>query len=159
MKRLFVFLCLLVSVPVFADVAVDEAQLADPLAEARARAIMADIRCLVCQNQSIEDSNAELAGDLRRIIRERVALGEDDAAVKSWLVTRYGDWILMETPVNARTLWIWLLPGVLLLVGGTIAFVVVKRGGRLDGPAPLTDAEKTELDALLTGQDMGDKSS
>lgn len=117
--RVWALFLLLISAPAFA-VGVDEAPLEDPALEAEARAIMAGIRCLVCQNQSIEDSNADLAQDLRRIVRERLAAGDGRAEVEAYLVARYGDWILMRPPVNRYTALLWALP-LLLLIGGGLA--------------------------------------
>ena len=117
--RVWALLLALASAPAFA-VGVDEAALDDPALEAEARAIMTGIRCLVCQNQSIEDSNADLAQDLRRIVRERLAAGDGRAEVEAYLVARYGDWILMRPPVNRYTLLLWALP-LLLLIGGGFA--------------------------------------
>lgn len=107
----------LIATPAVA-VGVDEASLEDPALEAEARAIMAGVRCLVCQNQSIEDSNADLAKDLRRIVRERLAAGDDRVEIEAYLVARYGDWILMRPPVNRYTALLWALPLVLLIGGG-----------------------------------------
>ena len=84
--------------------------LADPVLEARARDISKELRCVVCQNQSIDDSNAELAKDLRIIVRERLVAGDDDQAVLDYLVDRYGDFVLYDPPFNARTYLIWLVP-------------------------------------------------
>lgn len=85
-----------------------EDRLADPAQEARARELSRELRCLVCQNQSIEDSNAPLARDLRRIVRERVVAGDSDNAVQDYLVQRYGEWVLLKPRFNAQTLLLWL---------------------------------------------------
>ena len=115
--RAWAVVVLLIGTPALA-VGVDEAPLQDPALEDEARAIMTGIRCLVCQNQSIEDSNADLAQDLRRIVRERLAAGDSRAEVEAYLVARYGDWILMRPPVNRYTVLLWALPLVLLIGGG-----------------------------------------
>lgn len=146
MKVLAVLFALLMSFPAFA-VAVDEAPLADPAQEALARTIMKDLRCLVCQNQSIEDSNAELAQDLRRLVRERVALGENEEQAKAWLVDRYGEWVLLSPPVSSRTYLLWGGPLIMLLLGGLLIVIYRKRGR--DTETPLTSDEEARLRDLL----------
>ncbi|WP_374763198.1 cytochrome c-type biogenesis protein [Yunchengibacter salinarum] len=130
--------------PVWA-VAVDEQQLADPRAEARARALMQEIRCLVCQNQSIVDSDADLARDLRALVREQVAAGKSNQAIKNYLVARYGDWVLLEPPLDARTLLLWGSPVLFLALAGLAVWL-----GRRKRPAPALSAEEeAAADALL----------
>ncbi len=138
----------LVAAPAFA-IGYGEA-LDDPALEARARTIGKELRCLVCQNQSIDDSDADLARDLRRLVRERLVAGESDAAIKAYLVSRYGDFILLRPPFKAETYVLWLGPGAILLLaaGGVVLFL--RRHGRRPEPAPpLSDAERRRLDALL----------
>jgi len=132
--------------------AVDAVTLQDPALEARARLLMQGFRCLVCQNQSIEISDAELAGDLRRIVRERVAAGDTDEQVRAHLVARYGDWVLMRPPVRPSTLVLWAGPPVLLIVGGLALWVAQKKRKDVSEPPPLTEAEKNQL-RLLSGSD------
>jgi cytochrome c-type biogenesis protein CcmH len=115
-------------------------RLADPKLEQRAREISAELRCLVCQNQSIDDSDASLAKDLRRIVRERIAAGDSDAAVKDFLVARYGEFVLLRPTLSARNLLMWLLPFV-ALIGG---FFAVRR---MFAPAVLAPAPTAELSA------------
>lgn len=146
MKALAFVISLLLAFPAFA-VAVDEAPLPDPAQEALAREIMKDLRCLVCQNQSIEDSNAELAQDLRRIVRERVAMGENEEQVKAWLVERYGEWVLMTPPVTSRTYLLWGGPILMLLLGGLLIMIYRRRGR--DTETPLTSEEEARLRDLL----------
>ncbi|MEQ1889260.1 MAG: cytochrome c-type biogenesis protein [Alphaproteobacteria bacterium] len=132
--------------PVLA-IAVDVATLQDPILETRARAIMQGLRCLVCQNQSIEISDAELAGDLRRIVRERVAAGDTDDQVRAHLVARYGDWVLMRPPFKLSTLALWGGPPVLLMLGG----IGLWAGYRRKQPEilqPLSEAEAARLRKL-----------
>lgn len=95
-------------------------QLPDARAEARAEALMDEIRCLVCQGQSIADSDAELAGDMRDLVRRRIAAGETPADVRTWLIARYGGWISYKPNVGGAALPLWLLPLVLLIVGGVV---------------------------------------
>ena len=126
--------------------------LPDPRMEARARAISAELRCLVCQNQSIDDSNAPLARDLRLLVRERLKAGDSDDDVKRFVVARYGEFALLRPPFSAGTLLLWLGPPALLLA--TLALLLVKaRGGRRRAeqaiPAPLSAAEEARLAALL----------
>lgn len=118
--------------------------LRDPAAEARARAISAELRCLVCQNQSIDDSDAPLAQDLRRLVRERIAAGDDDTAVVRRVVERYGNFVLLRPPVTPATWLLWGAP--LLLLGGGIW--LARRASRSAPPPALDQAEEAQLHAL-----------
>lgn len=102
-------------------------QLADPAQEARAKALMDTLRCLVCQGQSIADSDAEMAGDMRALVRERIRAGESPAQVRKWLVERYGDYVTYDPPLSWVTAPLWIAPVLLLLVGGLIARRVFAR--------------------------------
>jgi len=124
--------------------------LKDPALEARARAISRELRCLVCQNQSIDDSNADLAHDLRLIVRERLAAGDSDRQVEAYLVARYGDYVLLDPPLKAKTLLLWFGPPLLLLIGAGAIYAVLSRRG-LPSPAPLDEVERRRL-AELTGE-------
>jgi cytochrome c-type biogenesis protein CcmH len=120
-KRWLPFL-LLISTPVLADSNLPPArwaneQLPDPRQEAQAKALMEELRCLVCQGQSIADSNAELAGDMRAMVRQRIAAGEKPEAVRAWLIERYGDWVSYRPPVEPMTWPLWAAPLLLLLAG------------------------------------------
>jgi cytochrome c-type biogenesis protein CcmH len=128
-----------------------EDRLADPAQETRARELSRELRCLVCQNQSIEDSNAPLARDLRRIVRERVVAGDSDRAVLDYLVQRYGEWVLLKPRFNAQTLLLWLGPGLLLLLGGGIVFALYRRQAKapVAAAAALNAEEQRRLDTLL----------
>lgn len=146
MRRLLLAL-LLLSGPAF-GVGLPSDMLPDPAGEARARAIGRELRCLVCQNQSIEDSEADLARDLRRIVRERVAAGESDRAVMDYIHDRYGDFVLLRPPFNAATALLWGMP-VLALGGGLLAVLLLRRrAGAAPEPAPLSDEERARLAAL-----------
>ena len=105
-------------------------QLSDPAKEAEARRLMETLRCLVCQGQSIADSDADMAGDMRALVRQRIAAGERPAQVRRWLVQRYGDYVTYDPPMSAITAPLWLAPILLLLVGGLIAARSFKRRRR-----------------------------
>lgn len=137
-------------------VAVDEARLSDPAREAQAREIMRSLRCLVCQNQSIEDSNADLAADLRRIVRERVAAGDDAAAVRAYMVARYGDWVLLKPPLKPATLLLWIGPFLLLLAGALALLWRLRQGRPASAAPPLGPEERARLDAALAALERGD---
>ncbi len=125
--------------------------LPDARLEGRARALSAELRCVVCQNQSIDDSNAPLARDLRLLVRERLSAGDSDAAVMKYVVARYGDFVLLKPPVNVSTLLLWLGPPAMLLLTLFFLFLKVRRD-RLVRDAriePLSAAEQARLDAML----------
>lgn len=122
MRGLGLTLALLAAQPLLADSNLPPAywanrQLPDARQEARAQALMAELRCLVCQGQSIADSDAELAGDMRDLVRRRIAAGEKPAAVRGWLVQRYGSWISYRPTAEPATWPLWLVPIALLLIG------------------------------------------
>lgn len=104
--------------------------LADPAKEAQAKRLMETLRCLVCQGQSIADSDAELAGDMRALVRQRIAAGETPGAVRAWLIQRYGDYVTYDPPLNRLTAPLWLAPLILLGIGGLIASRSFKRKHR-----------------------------
>jgi cytochrome c-type biogenesis protein CcmH len=99
--------------------------LANPQQEARARALQRELRCVVCQGQSLDESNAPLAADLRRLIRERIVAGDSDTAIKDYLVARYGDFILMKPPFDPATYALWLVPPAVLILALAVAMSVV----------------------------------
>jgi cytochrome c-type biogenesis protein CcmH len=107
--------------------ALADTQLRDPVLEARAQALMETLRCLVCQGQSIADSDAEMAGDMRALVRERIARGEAPAAIRGWLVERYGDYVSYDPPWGWATAPLWLAPLALLALGGWVARASVRR--------------------------------
>jgi cytochrome c-type biogenesis protein CcmH len=146
-RLLFVFVMLLSASPVFA-VNPDEV-LADPGLEARARALSAQLRCMVCQNQSIDDSNAELAKDLRILVRERITAGDSDDAVIDYVVSRYGEFVLLNPRFETKTWLLWGAPIVLLLTGAVAVIVSARRKtGKATG-TPLSDEEQARLDSVL----------
>jgi len=124
----------------------------DPVLEARAREVSKGLRCVVCQNQSIDDSNAELAGDMRVLVRERILAGDSNEEVVAYMVSRYGDYVLLDPPFKASTYVLWFGPP--LIVGaGIIAvfFFYRRRQSKVSGTAPgeLTENEKKRIDKLL----------
>lgn len=148
-SRLGLALALLLSAPAFA--VLPSEQLANPVLEARARAISAQIRCVVCQNQSIDDSDAPLAHDLRVIVRERLTAGDSNAQAIQYLVDRYGHYVLLKPPFEPATLALWLAPAA-LLIGGGIAVAAMVRRKHGAAPAPeLNAVEQAEVDRLLKG--------
>ena len=136
MSRLLVVLTLLfVAAPALADSSLPPAewanrQLPDARQEARAQALMEEIRCLVCQGQSIADSDAEIAGDMRDLVRRRIAAGESPGEIRSWLMERYGPWVSYRPPSEPITWPLWLAPVALLLAGALVARSRLKRRGR-----------------------------
>ncbi len=123
-------------------------QLADPALEARARAISGTLRCVVCQNQTIDDSDAEVAHDLRVILRERLKAGDSDQQAVAYIVKRYGDYVLLKPPFEAETLLLWLGPLLVLVAGGIGVGFYLRRRGQADAQA-LTQEEQARLDRLL----------
>ena len=123
--------------------------LADPALEARARAISAELRCMVCQNQSIDDSNAELAKDLRVLVRERIKAGDSDRQVMDYIVSRYGEFVLLKPRIGVNTILLWGMPVFLLVVGGTVIARQASRRRRLAAAEPLSEEEQKTLDAIL----------
>jgi cytochrome c-type biogenesis protein CcmH len=125
-------------------------RLANPALEVRARALSAELRCLVCQNQSIDDSNAPLARDLRLLVRERLSAGNTDAQVMRYIVDRYGEFVLLRPPFGLHTAILWLGP--LALLAG-VAFMLLQRARNrpavVDATRPLTADEQRRLDDLL----------
>ncbi|MBW6530705.1 cytochrome c-type biogenesis protein CcmH [Sphingomonas sp. RRHST34] len=105
-------------------------QLRDPEQERQARALMETLRCLVCQGQSIADSDADMAGEMRALVRQRVAAGESPRAVRDWLIARYGDYVSYDPPVSRATLPLWLAPLLLLAIGVVVARGSFRRRGR-----------------------------
>lgn len=122
--------------------------LADPALEARARALSEGLRCMVCQNQSIDESDADLARDLRILVRERLKAGDSDRQVIDYLVSRYGEFVLLKPRFGLRNALLWGAP-LLILVGGSVFVASAARRRPSSGTMSLTDEEKTALDALL----------
>ena len=125
--------------------------LADPVLEARARNLSQELRCLVCQNQSIDDSSAPLARDLRLLVRERLSKGDTDGQVIDYLVARYGSYVLLKPPLQKNTLILWIGPALILVLAGGVFAVYVSRADRpkREAATQLTEAERQELASLL----------
>lgn len=132
MRGLLLLFCVLLSAPALAQTALPPApyadrQLEDPALEKKAHDFMLTVRCLTCQSQSIADSNASMAGDLRSEIRQRIAAGEEPEQIRAWLIERYGDWISYQ-PTAEPILWpLWAAPVVLLLGGGALVWGRIRR--------------------------------
>jgi cytochrome c-type biogenesis protein CcmH len=120
--------------------------LPDPAQEARAEAIGSQLRCLVCQNESIEDSGADLARDLRAVVRQRVQAGDTNAQITAWMVARYGNFVRLRPPLSAATALLWFTPLLGLLVGGAAAWYGRRRQAGV--PQPLSEAERAQLERL-----------
>ncbi|UTW55626.1 cytochrome c-type biogenesis protein [Kordiimonas sp. SCSIO 12610] len=130
------------------NVSANDLPLEDPSKEKIARELMKEIRCLVCQNQSIEDSNADLAKDLRKIVREQVNAGKSPEETKAFLVERYGDWVLLKPPFNTGTLFLWASP---ILFIGLGAFALFRRSQSAPhAPERLSDDERKQLDDIMS---------
>ncbi len=124
--------------------------LADRQLETRARAISKELRCLVCQNESIDDSNADLAHDLRVIVRQRLVAGDSDDQVKQYVVARYGNYVLLKPPFDPETYVLWFGPLILLVLAGTAGVIFIRRH-RMTAPTPLTEDESRRIAALVGG--------
>jgi cytochrome c-type biogenesis protein CcmH len=121
----------------------------DPALEQRARQISVGLRCLVCQNQSIDDSDAPLARDLRVLVRERLEAGDSDAEVESFVVARYGDFVLLRPPVNAYTIILWAAPALVLLAGAAGILIAVRRKRVVRTVSALSEQEEEALARIL----------
>ena len=135
MRTAALFLALLAASPALADSSLPPAywanrQLPDPAKEAQAKALMEEIRCLVCQGESIADSDADLAGDMRDMVRRRIDAGEKPSAIRSWLISRYGAWITFRPPAEPLTWPLYLAPVLLLAAGGWLAATRLRSKGR-----------------------------
>ena len=127
--------------------------LKDPKLEARARVLSKQLRCLVCQNESIDDSSARLAHDFRVLIRQRIKAGESNEQVKAFLVSRYGDFILLKPPFKTDTLLLWGTPVLLLILGSGAIVLAVRRRRPMRKPASLNAAEEARLAELVGNEE------
>jgi cytochrome c-type biogenesis protein CcmH len=155
MKRLGLIVGLAMSLALVAPALAQfvETPLAEAALEARARALNKHLRCLVCQNQSIDSSNAGLAADMRQIVRERVVAGDSDSEVIDFFVERYGDWVLLEPPFRARTVVLWVGPFVVLILGaaGLLFYRMRRRATPAAAAATLSEDERRRVEQLLDG--------
>ena len=131
--------------------------MSDPAMESRARDLSRELRCMVCQNQSIDDSEAPLARDLRLLVRERIAAGDSDVQVMDFLVARYGEFVLLKPRFKSHTLLLWLLPPLALAGGGLVLWAHGRRRGRLAGQEnastlTLSADEEARLQKLIAGE-------
>jgi cytochrome c-type biogenesis protein CcmH len=154
-RILLTALLLLISAPAFAQ----EQPLADPALEQRARALSYEIRCVVCQSQSIAESDADIARDMRGLIREQIAAGKTDQEIRDYLVARYGDFVLFKPPFQASTYVLWIGPFVLLALASIgVFFYFRRRAAQPDAPRELSRAERDRVAELLreeTGESAG----
>ena len=151
MRRLaFVALLAALLAPPFAHAVTPDEMLKDPALEARARALSRELRCLVCQNQDIDNSAAPLAHDLRVLVRDRLKKGESDSQVLDYIVARYGEFVLLKPRFELRTLALWMLPP-LVLIAGAIGLVLALRRRKQAAvePVPLSAAEQRRLATLV----------
>ncbi len=150
MRRLVLILCLLAA----PALAVQPGEmLDDPVQEARARDISEGLRCLVCRNESIDESNADLARDLRLLVRERILAGDSDEEVVDFIVDRYGEYVLLNPPATGANVLLWIAGPVMLLIGAGIGAFYVRRRRQAAEPQAerLSEAERARLDEILRG--------
>ena len=149
MRALLLALVLMMAALPAAAVDPDEV-LADPALENRARDISKNLRCLVCQNQSIDDSDADLARDLRLLVRERLSAGDSDNAVIDYVVSRYGDFVLLNPPFKGTTYVLWFGPLLIVVLGIVAVFFFFRRHRIAEAaPPPLSEDEKRRLESLI----------
>jgi len=147
--RSLILTCLLFLVPLMAKAVEPDEIMTDPKLEARARALSAELRCMVCQNESIDESHADLARDLRLLVRERLQAGDSDDQIRAFLVGRYGDFILLKPPFKLETWLLWGAPFLVLLTGACIILVARRRQQSFVPANLLSEAERAKLDAML----------
>jgi cytochrome c-type biogenesis protein CcmH len=140
-QALLLVVLLAVAAPVLQ--ALDTTQLADPALQARYLALTHELRCMQCQNESIADSPVDLAADLRNQVREQLLAGKSDDEIRTWMSARYGEFILFRPRFAPRTAWLWLAPGVLLVLGGVISWRIVRQ--RIQLLAADTDSPDEDL--------------
>jgi cytochrome c-type biogenesis protein CcmH len=150
-KRLLIALA---AIACMAGAAADPAdRLPDPAQEARAREIFREVRCLVCQNESIDDSEAALAGDLRSVVRDQVKQGRSDKQIRAFLVERYGEFVLLKPPFSPGNALLWATPGIALILGGVLMVMLLRRRAAPspagEDPQALSKVEEAHLQMLL----------
>jgi cytochrome c-type biogenesis protein CcmH len=150
LRAIFAAVALAVSLGSFAHAVQPDEVLSDIALETRARALSRELRCMVCQNQSIDDSDAPLARDLRLLVRERLKAGDSDQQVLDFLVARYGDFVLLRPRVTFHSIWLWVIPFGLLAAGaGALLVVARKRRSHATASAKLTREEQARVEALV----------
>ncbi len=147
--RAAVLPCLLLLAPLAARAVQPDEVMTDSRLEARARALSAQLRCMVCQNESIDESHADLARDLRLLVRERLQAGDSDDQIRAFLVRRYGDFILLKPPFKLETWLLWGAPFLILVAGGGVILVARSRQKSLAPETSLSEAERATLEAML----------
>lgn len=152
MRRLLLVLFFAVAALPAAAIRPDEI-LADPALETRARNLGKELRCLVCQNQSIDDSDADLARDLRKLVRERLVAGDSDPAIRTFLVARYGDFVRLDPPLRVATAVLWFGPAVVLVLGAIGIAVFLRRRRPVAAPAALDPVDRARLERVLAEDD------
>jgi cytochrome c-type biogenesis protein CcmH len=148
----FVAVCFVMPLSTAVHAVEPNEMLSDPVLEARARALSQGLRCLVCQNESIDDSGASLAHDIRVLVRERIKAGDSDRQVIDFLVSRYGEFVLLKPPLSWHTVVLWALPPGLLLIGIAAMIAMARRRTVLPASQALTPAEEARVEALLRGK-------
>ena len=151
MSRFIVALLSFLSIAASAFAVQPDEVLKNPVLEARARDLSAGLRCLVCQNQSIDDSDAPLARDLRLLIRERLVAGESDDQVMGFIVGRYGEFVLLKPRLEAKTIMLWAGPFALLSIASLIVLLRYRAGSRGSAESPLSGEERAAFDRLVAG--------
>jgi cytochrome c-type biogenesis protein CcmH len=155
MKRLLLALTLSL-VPIAAGAVEPDEMLADPALEARAREISKELRCVVCQNQDIDSSNAGVARDLRLLVRERLLAGDSDAEVIEYIRARYGDYVLLKPPLEPSTYALWFAPVGFILIGLLTGFVVLSRNRKPEVVSALNEDDEKRVSEFLRNSDAGD---
>ena len=145
---------LLMLLPLAAHAVEPKERLPNPALEARARTIGAELRCLVCQNESIDESGADLAHDIRLFVRERLSAGDTDTAAIQAVVSRYGAFVLLRPPIEPATYVLWYGPPILVMIGLTGTVFWLRRRPAATGPTPLNAEEKHRLDGLMQEKDV-----
>ena len=151
MRRAFLAIAVLILTSAHANAVEPDEVLSDPVLEERARELSKNLRCLVCRNESIDESNAELAKDLRLLVRERLVAGDSDDEAIDFIVARYGEYVLLTPRATGSNVILWIAGPVMLLGAGAIAALYLRRRKPTSAKDELTDAEKARLSELLDG--------
>ena len=151
MSRCFALVLLAVLLAALGRAVAEDAEpLGDPAVEQRLKSLSNELRCLVCQNQSLADSNADLAVDLRNQVREQIVAGRSDEDIRTWLTDRYGDFVLYRPPLKRTTVMLWLGPALLLVAALGALYLTLRRRRRGAVASELTEAERRRAEALLS---------